>query len=113
MLEKLVSEWTVQHSAEDVMKMLQAAGVPAGIVQTMEDVVDRDPHLKAREFLIPMKHPVIGVFGHPNPPFKLKGTPPRIRTSPCLGQHNECICTGLLGMSDEEFVELVREGVFD
>ncbi len=112
-LEKLVTEWTARHSAEDVMKMLQAASVPAGIVQTMEDVVDSDPHLKARKFLIPMKHPVIGVFGHPNPPFKLTGTPPRIRTSPCLGQHNECICTSILGMSDEEFVELVREGVFD
>jgi benzylsuccinate CoA-transferase BbsF subunit len=112
-LEALVAEWTGRQTAEDVMGMLQAAGVPAGVVQSMEDVVDRDPHLKAREFLIPLKHPVIGVFGHPNPPFKLTRTPPRIRTSPCLGQHNECICTGVLGMSDEEFVELVQQGVFE
>jgi benzylsuccinate CoA-transferase BbsF subunit len=112
-LETLVSEWTVVHTAEDVMGMLQAAGVPAGVVQSMEDVVDRDPHLKAREFLIPLKHPVIGVFGHPNPPFKLTKTPPKIRTSPCLGQHNECICTGILNMSDDEFVELVQQGVFE
>jgi crotonobetainyl-CoA:carnitine CoA-transferase CaiB-like acyl-CoA transferase len=112
-LEALVSEWTAGHRAEDVMEMLQAAGVPAGVVQSMEDIVDRDPHLKAREFMIPLKHPVIGVFGHPNPPFKLTKTPPKIRTSPCLGQHNECICTGILGMSDEEFVELVQQGVFE
>ncbi len=112
-LETIISEWTLRYTAEQIMSLLQEHGVPAGVVQTMEDLIDKDEHLKSRGFLIPMEHPVIGVFGHPNPPFTLKGTPPRIRTSPCLGQHNDCICTGILGMSDEEFADLVRDGVFD
>jgi benzylsuccinate CoA-transferase BbsF subunit len=111
-LEVFIAEWTKQQTAEDVMRMMQAAGVPAGVVQTAEDLIERDPQLKERQFLIPLKHPVIGVFGHPTPPFKLLGTKAQIKTSPCMGEHNEYICTKLLGMSDEEFIMLEQERLF-
>ena len=112
-LEELVAEWTKQHSAEEVMQKMQTAGVAAGVVQTMQDLLEHDPHLKEREFLIPLKHPVIGVFSHPTPPFKLLKTKAQVRTSPCLGEHTDYVCTQLLGMSDEEFVELAQQGVFE
>jgi benzylsuccinate CoA-transferase BbsF subunit len=111
-LEELVAEWTKQHSAEDVMQLMQASGVPAGVVQTMQDVMENDPQLRDREFLVPLKHPVIGVFGHPTPPYKLLNTKAQVRTAPCMGEHTEYVCTQLLGMSDEEFVELSRQGLF-
>lgn len=111
-LEELVAEWTKQHSAEEVMQIMQAAGVPAGVAQTMQDLVEHDPQLKEREFLVPLKHPVIGVFDHPTPPYKLLKTKAQVRTSPCLGEHTEYVCTQFLGMSDEEFVELSQQGVF-
>lgn len=111
-LEELVAEWTRRHSADEVMRMMQAVGVPAGVVQNIEDVMDSDPQLKHREFLVPLKHPVLGVFRHPTPPYKLLKTQARIRTSPCLGEHTHYVCTQVLGMTDNEFVELEREGVF-
>lgn len=111
-LEELVAKWTKQHSAEEVMQILQAAGVAAGVVQTMQDIVENDPQLKARNFLLPLKHPVIGVFGHPAPPYKLLKTEAQVRTSPCLGEHTEYICTQLLGMSDAEFVEIFQQAIF-
>jgi benzylsuccinate CoA-transferase BbsF subunit len=111
-LEELVSEWTKQHSAEEVMQMLQAAGVPAGVGQTVQDLLEHDPQLKAREFLVPLKHPVMGVFGHPTPPYKLLKTKAQVRTSPCLGEHTEYVCTEFLGMSHEEFAELSGQGLF-
>jgi len=111
-LEELVAKWTKKHSAEEVMQILQAAGVAAGVVQTMQDIFENDPQLKAREFLTPLKHPVIGVFGHPTPPYKLLKTKAQVRTSPCLGEHTEYVCTQLLGMSDEEFIELWQQGIF-
>jgi benzylsuccinate CoA-transferase BbsF subunit len=111
-LEELVAKWTKQHSAEEVMQILQAVGVAAGVVQTMQDIVENDPQLKARNFLLPLKHPVIGVFGHPTPPYKLLKTEAQLRTSPCLGEHTEYICTQLLSMSDAEFVEIFKHAIF-
>jgi benzylsuccinate CoA-transferase BbsF subunit len=111
-LEELVAEWTKQHLAEEVMQIMQATGVPAGVVQTVQDLLEHDPQLKEREFLVPLKHPVIGTFWHPTPPYKLLKTKAQVGTSPCLGEHTEYVCTQLLGMSDEEFVELSQQGVF-
>jgi benzylsuccinate CoA-transferase BbsF subunit len=111
-LEELVAKWTEQRSAEEVMQIMQAAGVPAGMVETVEDLVKHDPQLKERQFMLPLKHPVMGVFNHPNPPFRLQGTAAQVRTSPCLGEHTEYVCTEFLGMSNDEFVELYRQGVF-
>ncbi len=111
-LERHIAEWTQMYSPEDLMEMLQTAGIAAGVVQTAEDILDRDTHLKERRLFIPLEHPVIGTFNHPTPPFKLSKTEPEIQTSPCLSEHTEYICTEFLGMKDEEFVALVQEGVF-
>lgn len=112
-LEKLIARWTQQHSAEEVMINLQAVGVPAGVVQTMQDILEKDQQIKEREVFIPLKHPVIGVFGHPTPVYKLSKTKAQVRTSPCLGEHTEYVCTKLLGMSDQEFIDLLQQGVFE
>ncbi|MFP3975111.1 MAG: CaiB/BaiF CoA transferase family protein [Dehalococcoidia bacterium] len=111
-LEELVAEWARERSDEEIMKIMQAAGVPAGVVQTMQDILGHVPQLRERGFLVPLEHPVIGTFGHPTPPYKLSKTKAEVRTSPCLGEHTEYICTQLLSMSDEEFVELWQQGIF-
>jgi benzylsuccinate CoA-transferase BbsF subunit len=111
-LEKLVADWTKNHSAEEVMQLMQRAAVPAGVVQNAQNIIEGDPQLKERKFLVPLEHPVLGIFDHPAPPFKLLKTKAQMRTSPCLGEHNEYVCTQVLGMSDEEYIELLQAGVF-
>jgi benzylsuccinate CoA-transferase BbsF subunit len=111
-LEELTAEWTKNHPAEEVMSLMQTAGVPAGVVQNVQDLMERDPQLKEREFLVPLKHPVLGVICHPTPPYKLLKTKAKVRTAPCLGEHTEYVCTELLNMSDEEFIKLLQQGVF-
>ncbi|MCR4394532.1 MAG: CoA transferase [Dehalococcoidales bacterium] len=112
-LEELVSQWTRQHTDYEIMLKMQAAGVSAGVVQTMEDILDHDPQLKEREFLVPIKNPVLGIFGHPTPGFKLTKSKAQIRYAPLLGEHTESICINVLGMSDTEFATLVGENVFE
>ncbi len=112
-LEALVSEWTRKHTAEQVMEKMQTAGVPAGVVQNAQDLLEKDPHLKERQLLVQLRHPVIGTFGHQAPPFKLSKTPANVKRSPCLGEHSEYVCTKFLGMTDEEFVNLASAGVFE
>jgi benzylsuccinate CoA-transferase BbsF subunit len=110
-LEELISTWTINHTPREVMTMMQEAGVPAGIVQNAEDIVEYDPQVKAREFFPRRSHPVIGEFMHERWPFILSETPGEIRSFPCLGEHNYYVCTDILGMKPEEFVELINSGV--
>jgi benzylsuccinate CoA-transferase BbsF subunit len=112
-LENLISQWTALQKDYDVMYKMQAAGVPAGVVQTMADIVDNDPQLKERDFLVPIKNPVLGVFGHPTPPFKFTKSKAKLTHAPSLGEHTECIIINILGMSDMEFAELMGENLFE
>ena len=110
-LEQLVNKWTMQHTPNEVMIMMQEAGVAAGVVQNSQEIVDSDPQVRARELLIRLHHPVIGDYLHTRWPFLLSKTPGIIRTAPCIGQDNYYVCTEILGMSSEEFVELVNSEV--
>ena len=110
-LETLVNEWTINYTPNEVMTMMQEASVAAGVLQTTEDIVDFDPQVKARDLLPKRKHPVMGVCSHTRWPFIMSKTPDDIRTSPCMGEHNYYICTEILGMSHEEFIELQNSDV--
>ncbi len=112
-LDGLIEEWTGNRSAEEVMSLMQEAGVAAGAVLNGRDLGE-DAHLNARGFYKELVHPEIGHHRYLLPPFRLSKTPgePKM-AAPCLGQHNEYVCKRILGMSDEEFVQLLNEGVFD
>ena len=112
-LDDLISQWTALQKDYDVMYKMQAAGVAAGVVQTMADIVDNDPQLRERDFLEPINNPVLGVFGHPTPPFKFTKSKAKLTHAPSLGEHTECVCINILGMSDMEFAELMGDNLFE
>ena len=112
-LDELVGEWTSQFTAEQVMAMMQESGVAAGVVETSPDLYE-DPQLKHRQHYLELEHPVLGRHKYDTPPFKLSRTPAELHMpAPCIGQHNEYFYTKILGMSDQEFIELDTEGVFE
>ena len=112
-LERLVEAWTIDFTPDEVMTRLQAAGVPAGAVQDTRDVFN-DPQLKQSGFFRTANHPLIGRYTSPREPYVLSKAPAEIRMpAPCLGEHNEYVYVKLLGFSDEEFVRLSEEGVFE
>ena len=111
-LNKLVEAWTSNFNPEEVMTLMQADGVAAGIVQNSRDLIE-DPQLKSRNYYRWLEHPEIGLCPHMGESFELSKTPVELRTpAPCLGEHNEYVCCQLLGMSTEEFAQLFAEGVF-
>lgn len=111
-LNRLVEEWTKTHSAEEVMKLMQGAGVPAGVVENTQDLFE-DPQLKHRGHFTPLDHSVIGSLYVDGPPYKMSKTPPKLRPAPCLGEHLEHICTDFLRMSPDEIADHMAEGVFE
>ena len=111
-LEGRIADWTKQFPPEEVMTKLQQAGVNAGVVQTSEDVLN-DPQLKHRNHYLPVTHPEVGDYDYFCPGFRLEKVPIRPGRAPCLGEHNEYICTRILGLSDEEFNNYLTSGVLE
>ena len=110
-LEPLIAAWTCSRSVEEVEQTLQSVGVPAHRVAAMRDVQD-DPQLAHREHWRRSEHPVIGDVSYETPAWRFSNTPPPPPAhSPLLGQDNEYIYRELLGYSEEEFTELLIEGV--
>jgi benzylsuccinate CoA-transferase BbsF subunit len=111
-LNWLVEEWTLIHTAEEVMDLLQAAGVTVGVVQDGQDILERDTQLQHRHHFWVFEHPETGQHVTEVAPYRLSLTPGEPKwAAPCLGEHNEYVCTQILGMSDEEFVQLLADGV--
>jgi len=111
-LDQLVEDWTLQHTPEEVQDLLQSVGVPASVVKGGADV-NEDPQLKHRGYYWEIEHPDIGIFKYTGMPAKMSETPYSINRAPLLGEHTEMVCTKYLGLTDNEFVELLSEGVFE
>jgi benzylsuccinate CoA-transferase BbsF subunit len=112
-LDAVIEAWTVHYAPDEVMSLLQAAGIPAGIVENSADVFS-DPQLRARSLFWPMEHGEIGMFNHLGASMVLSETPAQSNApSPCMGEHNEYVLTKILGKTDEEFVELLAAGALE
>ncbi|MBI4186439.1 MAG: CoA transferase [Chloroflexi bacterium] len=110
-LDRLIAEWTAQHTAEEVMALLQRHGIAAGVVQNASDLA-HDPQLRARGFFVELDHPEMGKTVSDATPIKLSGTPARYkRAAPALGQDNDYVYRQLLGLSEAEIADLKRQGV--
>jgi crotonobetainyl-CoA:carnitine CoA-transferase CaiB-like acyl-CoA transferase len=110
-MDRLVESWTKEHTAEEVMVLLQKEGVAAGVVQDASDLT-KDPQLRARDFFIELNHPELGKTTSDATPIKLSEAPARYRrTAPMPGQDNDYVYTQLLGMSEDELAELRQQGI--
>ena len=99
-VDALVRTWSQQFTRAELTVLLNEAGVPCGPVLTLEEVAD-DAHLKQRQIIVEIAHPVKG-------PVKVIGCPLKFSTAdgalqidvlpaPGIGQHNEEVYTSLLG----------------
>ena len=108
-LDDMISAWTRERSAEEVLEAMREASVPAGKLFTAKDMVE-NPHYEARENVVTVEDPEIGPFPMQNVVPRLTGTPGKVRwTGPALGQHNDEVFGELLKLSEEEQGGL-REG---
>ena len=112
-LDAHVETWTRYRTAEEVMSLLQAAGVAAGVVQTGADL-SRDPQLKERGFFrrVPDHQGETRIIE--SAPYKLSRTPGAVtRGAPAFAADMTYVLRQLLGMSDDEVDECAIAGAFD
>ena len=111
-LDALVAAWVGGSTAREVMRRLDAAEVPNSLVYSIKDLFE-DPQVKARENIVSVKNPLGGLLSMVGIVPKLSLTPGAIESAgpPEVGQHNEEIYCGRLGLSREELAALRGRGV--
>jgi formyl-CoA transferase len=110
-LDQLISDWAASLSAEELLKRLEDAAVPAGRIYRAQDMLV-DPHFAARQALVTMVDPRLGEFTLQNVVPRLSGTPGEIRwLGPELGQHNEDVYGTLLDLDQDRRDDLAARGV--
>jgi crotonobetainyl-CoA:carnitine CoA-transferase CaiB-like acyl-CoA transferase len=110
--ELALKAWCRQHEAHPLMEQLQAAGIATGVVQDIEDLIERDPQISARRALVNLEHPLLGAFGHVRTPISFSATSTSPYRAPSIGEHSIAIATDLCGLSASRIEELERLGVF-
>ncbi|MFO1376306.1 MAG: CoA transferase [Steroidobacteraceae bacterium] len=110
-LDELIGAWTRTKSRDELMALMNSHGVPAGLIYRAPEMLD-DPHFKARDAIVSVPHPDFGTLRMQNVVPKLSETPGSVRApSPSLGQHNEDVYLGIMGMSRERLATLQATGV--
>ena len=89
---------------------LQKRGSNTGAIRSPDEVM-QDPHLEDRAFWTDVEYPEIGkTFRHTGSAAIFNGSPWRIsRRAPLIGEHNEDILCGELGLSKAELAALIEE----
>ena len=110
-LDTLIATWTSTLTADELLELLHAGGVPAGRIFRAKDMFS-DPHFAAREAIVRVVDPELGEFPMQNVAPRLSRTPGRVRTAgPALGEHNEEIWQGLLGLTPEQIAQYTDRSV--
>lgn len=113
-LDRRVGAWTAGLDAYDVEARLQAASVAAGVVQTTEDQLRRDPQLASRGFFEEIEHELKGTVLANGIPLGLTATPGRTsHAGSALGQDNDYVFGELLGFAPTELARLRELGALE
>jgi formyl-CoA transferase len=111
-LEGVVADWAGLHTAEEIDRILNDAGVICGPIYTIAEIFE-DEQFRARDMLIEHVDPEFGSYIGPGIVPKFSETPCDVRWSATWdeGSHNRDVYGGLLGLSDEKLARLKDEGV--
>ncbi|MBI2873061.1 MAG: CoA transferase [Chloroflexi bacterium] len=88
--------WLLEHDRLEIFKGGQERGLAFSYVATPEDTL-KSEHLRARQFFVPIEHPVAGGLEYPVAPFRASEGELRSGPAPLLGQHNQDVYCRLLG----------------
>ncbi|MBC7380246.1 MAG: CoA transferase [Burkholderiaceae bacterium] len=102
MLARTMTEWVA---------LLEPLNVPCGPINNMQQVFE-DPQVRHRQMQVSLPHGAgVDAPGVANP-IRLSATPIRHeRAAPVLGEHNQQVLGGRLGLSAERLAELAAKGV--
>jgi crotonobetainyl-CoA:carnitine CoA-transferase CaiB-like acyl-CoA transferase len=108
-----IAEWTRAHDEVELVALLQREGIAAGVVQDIEDLIERDAPLCARGALVALPHAKLGTFGHVRTPISFSRDAVTPFRAPALGEHTREIVLTTAGLDSARFAELETKGVLE
>ncbi len=113
-LDRLVEGWTSLHTAKSVMLKMQRAGVPAGVVETVPDMLYHDPQLKARRFFREYESLARGKVTGTGLAVRLaEPVTTALRTGIDVGSDNECVFKEVLGLTQGQVEGYIESGAIE
>ena len=109
---EIIADFFLSMNANDLWHGAAKIGLPWAFIRSSDELVD-DPHLRARGFYVEVEHPELGrTFTYPGAGALYNGSPWRIsRRAPLVGEHNEEILCGELGLSKAKLAVLAESRV--
>jgi crotonobetainyl-CoA:carnitine CoA-transferase CaiB-like acyl-CoA transferase len=111
-MEEVLVKFLLGHTKRELYEEGQRHGLLIAPVSNPKDIVE-NAQLNYRRWFTPVEHPDLATtITYPGPPYRLSETPWRIqRRAPRVGEHNEEIYSGELGLSKEQLAILSAAGV--
>ena len=111
-IDERLRVWTRGRERAEIAAELRSLGVPASEVADPNRLLESNPQFQARGYFETPEHPVVGPMPLPSLPFRYASIDRWLRQpAPTMGQHNEPVLCGILGLSLEELRDLEAEGV--
>lgn len=110
-LVPILAEMVKLKTRQQWIDLLEAAGVPCGPINKLDDVFD-NPQVKARGMQVDLPHPSGAHVKLVRNPMNLSATPARCdMPPPTLGQHTDEVLRDVLGKSDDDIVAMRGKGI--
>ena len=110
-LDALIAEWSRTLDSAALVDLLNENGVPTGHMYRAPEMFE-DAHFTARQSIIKIAHEEFGELAMQNVVPKLSHTPGKVTSlGPALGEHNDDVYRGLLGLDDAALASLSDDGV--
>jgi succinyl-CoA:(S)-malate CoA-transferase subunit B len=110
-VDQHVGDWTARHDRAELLRICEESQVPCGPVYSIDEIFE-DPQYEARGNILKMQDERVGELPIPNLVPRLSDTPGQVNwLGPRLGEHNEEVFQGLLGMTGDEVRRLATQGV--
>ena len=110
-IEEVVGSWVSERTSKECITILDRERIPCSVVKTVDEAIE-DQQVLARNMIINMEYPGLGMLPIPGIPIKLSRTPGSVELpAPALGEHNKEVYGSLLGFSDENLQQLKIAGI--
>ena len=110
-LTRIISEITATRTMRHWLDALEAAGVPCGPINNLQQVFE-EPQAVARGLRMELAHPTAGKVALTRSPMRFSETPVQHDLPPpTLGQHTSEVLKEFLGKSEAEVARLRSDGI--